>query len=325
MAHEVESMFYVGEKPWHGLGVELPDVATAEEALVAAGLNWDVEKVPVYAKVNDVYIPIDDRSAIIRTDTNDPLGIVGNVYKPFPNSEAFSFFDNVVQSKEAKYETAGSLKGGKKIWILARVGGTIRIADSNDLVNEYVLLYNSHDGTSTIEMMITPIRVVCMNTLNVAITRKGRGIKIRHTGRAQERIDEARNALMIVRGFYDEFSETADFLAGVSLKSREELDTYLDLAGFELDDEDDNKSGLHQAREKVIELFDFGRGMDENRHSVWNAFNAVVEFVDHDRRTRQTRSFQSPKEARLYSQWFGPGSNIKQKAWKAALQFAKAA
>lgn len=316
-----DSMFYAGEKPWHGLGVEVEGALTASEAIKAAGLDWEVVPSPVYVKYNDKFILVDDKRGMVRSDTEYPLGIVGNVYHPLQNSEAFKFFDDIVGTGAAKYVTAGSLKHGKKIWILAEVGKEFHVG-GNDLVKKYVLLYNSHDGSSMVNIMITPIRVVCWNTLRAALKDNEKKVRLRHTSSIITRAGEVRDLLGIINDYYNKFEEEAALFSRTPIKNDEELDRYLSLAGFTLS-EDKNNTRMQNIREQIITLFDGqGLGMDMNQHSVWNAYNAITEYVDHHRTIRVSGDY-SKEEARLDSLWFGSGAQIKQKAWDAALAFVK--
>jgi phage/plasmid-like protein (TIGR03299 family) len=321
MSHEIykdDSMFYVGEKPWHGLGVSVENALTAAEAIKAAGLDWEVIPAPVYAKYGDRFIRIEDKQGMVRSDTEYPLGVVGNVYHPLQNKEAFKFFDEIVGTGAAKYVTAGSLKHGRKIWILAEIGKEFHIG-GNDLIQKYVLLYNSHDGTSMVNVMITPIRVVCWNTLNVALNNNDKRVRLRHTGTIIKRASEVKDLFGFVNKYYTDFEKQAAIFAHTPIKNDDELNRYLDRAGFVLED-DKNNTRMENIRTQIIELFDNqGMGMDMNQHSVWNAYNAVTEYIDHHRPTRSSDSF-SKEEVRLDSIWFGSGANAKQKAWNAALE-----
>ena len=170
MPANIDKMMWVGEKPWHGEGTKLENVATSAEAIEAAGLDWKVEKRGLYfAQTDGTTQLIPGKYATVRTDNQVALGIVGKVYTPLQNKEAFSFFDSIVGVKEAMYHTAGSLGKGERVWILAKLPGYIKVTE-DDVVEKYLLLANSHDGSSAVEMLFTPVRVVCQNTLNLAIS-----------------------------------------------------------------------------------------------------------------------------------------------------------
>lgn len=328
MAHEIDSMFYHGEKPWHKLGKELGQVATAAEALTAAGLDWTVSKRPLFLMDGT---PVEDNFAVVRDDKNAPLGVVGNVYEPLQNKDAFSFFDAVVGSKEAIYHTAGSLRGGQYVWILAKLPGTIRVVN-DDLVEKYLLLTNAHNGTKAARMLFTPIRVVCMNTHNVAIRLAEADIArahraglehtgsatMRHTSNLGAKVADVRKSLGIISMQYQVYEEAAKRLAMTQLTG-EAWKSYLVSTGIVPAGKKDAE--LPTATKKIIDevtaMFDKGRGNDLPgvKHTAWGAFNAIVEFVDYKRSTNEN-------DTRAKSVLFGSGSNMKQKAWDAALSLA---
>jgi phage/plasmid-like protein (TIGR03299 family) len=191
-------MMYVGEVPWHGLGHRLETPATAREAIAAAGLDYEVSLADL-TTVNG--IPVTTRKAAIRTNTNDPLGVVGNSYVPVQNRESFAFLDAIVADGGLRYHTAGALRKGEKNWLLARLPGSIRVKRSDDLTEKYLLLTNSFDGSSCLRVFFTSIRVVCANTLARA-NREGEseGLSIRHQGNLTAKILQAREVLGIAQG-----------------------------------------------------------------------------------------------------------------------------
>ncbi|MBA4188257.1 MAG: hypothetical protein C0467_09655, partial [Planctomycetaceae bacterium] len=174
MAHEIDTttgnaaVFTVGQPPWHRLGVTVAEAQTSEEAIKLAGLNWGVEQWSVVARHAGLERAVTGRVANVRSDTGAVLGVVSNGYRVFQNKSAFDFFDAMVQEKLAIFETAGSLKGGRQVWMLARLPKTLRAA-GEDEIRPYVLLTNSHDGCRALRMIPTTIRVVCANTLNLAL------------------------------------------------------------------------------------------------------------------------------------------------------------
>ena len=194
MAHNLEivngeaSMFYVDRPPWHGLGRRLAEPATAEEAIQGAKLDWEVAKVPLYAAGNARMFPVDGKFGIVRKDKWDSddckvLGVVSQQYTPLQNREAFTFFDPIVGDGAAIcYHTAGVLGDGQRIWILAKLPDSITVRNG-DISDKFLLLTNSHDGESAVQMKFTPIRVVCQNTLMMALG-EGRTIRITHEERA---------------------------------------------------------------------------------------------------------------------------------------------
>jgi phage/plasmid-like protein (TIGR03299 family) len=175
MAHELAitkgrtAMMYAGEVLWHKLGTRLNEPATAREAIDAASLNYLAE---LKAIQTDGGIPFPQRKAVIRSDSKDVLGVVGNSYVPIQNHQAFEFLDAVVVDENLRYQTAGALGKGERIWTLAKLPDAIRVKNSDDITEKYLLLSNSHDGSSSLRVHFTPIRLVCANTL--AIPRENR-------------------------------------------------------------------------------------------------------------------------------------------------------
>jgi len=159
-------MMYVGEKPWHGLGTRLENAATSAEAIKAAGLDWNVTKQPLFLEGG---MQLERALATVREDTGAVLGVVGKVYQPLQNKDAFSFFDAVVGIKEAMYHTAGALGKGECVWILAKLPGVVRVV-GDDITEKYLLLTNRHDGWGSATVMFTPIRVVCQSAIRSAET-----------------------------------------------------------------------------------------------------------------------------------------------------------
>ncbi len=176
MSAEVGSMFYVREMPWHGLGTNVEKALSSEEALAAAGLGWDVVQKKIYT---EDWNSVPGFYANVRDSDNKVLGVVSHRYRIVQNREAFAFTDGLL-GKGVRYETAGSLRGGRKTWILARLPKQYRLAD--DRVMPYLVFSNSHDGSGSIKAAMTPIRVACNNTLNLALQGADRIWTASHTG-----------------------------------------------------------------------------------------------------------------------------------------------
>lgn len=176
MSANVETMFYVRETPWHGLGTKVMSALDSEEALIAAGLNWNVIQEPIYTTENE---PIKGYKANVRDSDRRVLGVVTDRYKVVQNHEAFSFTDELL-GQGVRYETAGSLQEGRKVWLLAHMPHEYII--SGERISPYLLFSNSHDGSGAIKVALTPIRVVCNNTLNLALRTAERSWSMIHTG-----------------------------------------------------------------------------------------------------------------------------------------------
>lgn len=219
MPAAVETMFYTREKPWHGLGTMVQEAPTSADALRLAGLDWTVDQYPVFA--DDNLIP--GYKANIRSSDKKALGIVSDRYKVVQNVDAFSFTDNIIGG-DVHYETAGSLLGGKKVWLLAKMPDRLIAGDKTE---PYMCFTNTHDGTGAVRVCMTPIRVVCNNTLNLALESAQRAWSVRHVGNISAKLDEAKQCLELADTYMDKLAEKADQMANTTVSDarlREILD-----------------------------------------------------------------------------------------------------
>lgn len=324
MAHELaltngkEAMMYAGETPWHGLGTKLDEPASSEEAIKAAGLNYRVDLKPIYTG-DGTLIP--QRKAVVRDDSQEVLGVVGNSYQPVQNYQGFGFLDSIVADGRLLYHTAGALGKGEKIWMLAKMPGEIRVKNSEDVTEQFLLLSNSHDGSSALRVFFTPIRVVCANTLGLAERRgRGQGVSVIHKGDLAAKVGEAQKILGLAAQFYDSVEERINHLAN-HYPSQQQLATYFQR--LYPDQEGSKNKRTENVRTELFRLFEEGRGQDipETKFTTWAAFNAVTEFVDHHRSTRGTTD-RERASSRLESAWFGSGAALKARAWDEALDLA---
>jgi phage/plasmid-like protein (TIGR03299 family) len=317
MAHEVENMLYVGNVPWHGLGTKLEVPPTIEEAIVAAGLDWQVDRKPLVIQGSDQLVPA---YATVRSTDNSVLGVVGNTYRVLQNIDAFKWFQPYIDSGEVEIHTAGSLRNGKHVWVLAQIKheGKIEIVDGDEIC-QFALLSNSHDGTSAIRAGLTATRVVCANTLAAAQNSKAsKLIRVRHSERSNIALAKVRESLDLARR---EFRATTDGMRrmaqlGVSI---EDLKSYVKEV-FEpkvtLETEGMTNGTLERLCDKITPLFEGGRGMDLPgvKGTMWGAYNSVTEFLTWERgRSADTR---------LESLWFGPAANLNQRAYEVAVKRA---
>ena len=196
MAANVETMMYVREKPWHGLGTMVEEAPTSADALRLAGLDWTVDKKNIQVCGG---AKIANYKANVRSSDGAVLGVVTDRYKIVQNVEAFAFTDSLIDG-EVHYETAGSLQGGKKIWLLAKLPDTEIVGDKTE---PYLCFSNTHDGSGAIRVCMTPIRVVCNNTLNIALSGARRAWSVRHTGDIQTKLHEARMCLDMANKYMD--------------------------------------------------------------------------------------------------------------------------
>ena len=197
MAHMIETMFSVREKPWHGLGTIVMEAPASAEALKLAGLDWEVVQEPVYTDNREL---IKGYRANVRSSDRRVLGVVSDRYKVVQNTDAFSFTDELL-GKGVKYETAGSLQEGKKVWLLARLPKEYVIA--GERISSYLVFSNTHDGSGSVKVAVTPVRVVCNNTLNLALETAKRSFSMIHTGNIHDKIQEARDTLFMAENYMD--------------------------------------------------------------------------------------------------------------------------
>jgi phage/plasmid-like protein (TIGR03299 family) len=309
---------YYGETPWHGLGQVLQKPATAAEAIAAAQLDWDVTKVPLHFRYGGSYLPVPNRYGIVRADrlpqTGLPpvLGIVGKEYRPLQNREAFAWFDPIVGEGAAIYHTAGALGDGERVWLLAKLPGELQVI-GDDSADKFLLLSNSHDGSSSVQIKFTPVRVVCQNTLTMAL-RGGSCLNVPHTRALADRLKAARDTLGIINRRFEDI--TADFRSmAFSPVSSARLAGYLAEVFPEPAREEDDRarSRVKQARQESARLFEEGKGNAAPgvRGTLWAAYNGVAEFVDYAIRYRNA-------DCRLDAVWFGSGYLSKARAFRLA-------
>ena len=321
MAHELAetngrtAMMFYGETPWHKLGTRLERPATASEAITAAGLDYNVELKELATSDG---LPVPQRKAVVRGDTDQVLGVVGNSYVPIQNVQCFSFLDAVVTEGRIEYHTAGALGKGERIWLLAKLPGHIRVKGSDDITEKFLVLSNSHNGTSALRVYFSPIRVVCANTLAMAERKsRGEGVSIMHKGDLGAKVREAQTMLGLAARFYDDVQVKADRLASY-YPTHTQLRCYFE--SLYPDPTEGNKTRAANVRTELFRLFEEGKGQNipTIRHSAWAAFNAVTEYVDHHRPTR-ARNDADRASRRLTSAWFGGGAQLKARAWDLAL------
>jgi len=197
MAANVETMFYTREKPWHGLGTRVEESPTSADALQLAGLFWKVLQEPIYTDVGGM---IPGYRANVRDTDRKVLGVVTERYKVIQNEEAFAFTDELL-GNGVRYETAGSLQEGKKVWLLARLPREYII--SGERISPYLVFSNTHDGSGAVRFAITPIRVCCNNTLNLALSTAKRSFSMIHTGDIKGKVQEAKDTLFMAEKYMD--------------------------------------------------------------------------------------------------------------------------
>lgn len=326
LTYDVESgkssMMYVGEAPWHALGTKLDKPATAKEAMAAAQLNWKVEKTPLFIQTGEGgYTKIENKFVILKAKIgtkkdSTAFGVVGRDYTPLQNTEAFEFLDPIVGKGAAIYHTAGALGDGERIWVLAKLPSDIRVV-GDDITNKFLLLSNSHDGMSSVQIKFTPIRVVCENTLTMALSR-GPTIRVAHTKDVKERLHHADRMLGIINKRFDGIQDVFQRMVKISM-DRQKRNEYISEVFPEPTPSADEEKFL-KARRRVLDFRNLGLHLFENakgndmtkvKGTLWAAYNGITELVDHWKPLKS-----SPTS--LESVWFGPGYLTKARAFKIA-------
>lgn len=348
------ALMVAGKAAWHKLGVHIESATDSANAINLAGLNWRVVKVPLsYRDATGTVREQTESYALIREDTGAMLGGVGSRYAPIQNAQGFEFLDSVLGEFGAKYESAGSIHGGKKVFMTVRLPGQDFSVNGTDEVQAYAVLFNPHDGSGVANCFPTSLRPECANTCRVAVDRdSGKGIKIRHTGNVATKIESAKHALgLAVKGF-DGFRQSAELLAKTQLPdvkqyANDVLDQVLDVTAEDAAKGPELLASLLKPRtaeeratfEKcigrkierrdsfitdILERYESStNGVNGMRGTAWSAWNAVTEFSDHSTLNRFKGSEHTRQSRRFESAIAGDGDEMKQVAFSMALGYAK--
>lgn len=321
MAHLIEQMAYVGATPWHGLGSRLSPQQPIEIWQREAGMDWKIQDSPVHFKSDSIGTlgsihTFPDQKVLYRSDTKAPLSVVSRRYQVVQPREVLEFYRDLTEVSGYELETAGVLKGGRKFWALARTGQGTTLK-GNDQVNGYLLLATSCDGTLATTATPTTVRVVCNNTLTIALDGSAKAIKVPHSTRFDPQA--VKKQLGIAVSQWDNFMHRMRMLSERKVQWHEAMGFFMNV----LCDANPNMPlpavlPNERALRKVQCLYEGqGRGstLESAQGTAWGLLNAVTEYVDHERRARSI-------EYRMDSAWFGQGAQLKQRALEAALQLA---
>lgn len=305
MAAEVETMFYTRQIPWHGLGTRVMESPTSKEALYLAGLDWRVEQEEIYTETGN---PVTGFKANVRDSDQRILGVVTDRYKVIQNAEAFAFTDGLFE-EGVRYETAGSLQGGRKVWLLAHLPNEYIIA--GERISPYLVFSNTHDGSSAVRVAVTPIRVVCNNTLNLALNTAKRSWSAIHTGDIKSKLDEAKNTLFMANQYMDELGREFENLRKKKLTDKQVME-YIRLL-IPLDE-----NGTSQQKKNIIRLqndmkmryFD-APDLKDVGNNAYHFINAVSDFATHAEPLRKTANYKEQVFARTVE-----GNPLIDKAYK---------
>lgn len=315
MAHLVETMAYANETPWHGLGNRIDAHQPIEIWQQQAGMAFDIKETPVRYLTESIgslgaIMSFPEQKVLYRSDTKTALSVVSARYKVVQPKEILEFYRDLVEVSGFELETAGVLKEGRKIWALARTNQSATLK-GNDVVNGYLLLATACDGTLATTAQFTSIRVVCNNTLAVALANGSGAVKVPHSTSFDPQA--VKKQLGISVSSWDGFMYRMKTLSERKVKSHEAMNYFLRV----FTDQSDTSAGLsnERAMKKVLALYEgLGKGAElaSSKGTAFGLLNAVTEFVDHERRARST-------DHRLESAWFGQGATLKQKALDQAM------
>jgi phage/plasmid-like protein (TIGR03299 family) len=318
MAHQVETMAYAGEVPWHGLGTPVSNDLTPVQMMQKAGLDWKVQEVESFIEFNGKKMSTGQKSLVRSTD-GSILTNVGENWNPVQNEQAFEFFHEFVMKGDMEMHTAGSLKEGKMVWALAKVKESFDILGS-DRIDSYLLFSNPHQYGKAIDVRFTPIRVVCNNTLSLSLDEKSvNSVKMGH--RVEFNPSTVKQALGIASEKMKTYKEMAQFLSG----KRFNQDSYIEYLNTVFPRTSDKRvkdkaltaDTLSRNAKLAYDSLESQPGAEYGEGSWWQAFNSVTFITDHV----QGRNADN----RLYSSWFGGNQVRKRDALKSAIEYAEAA
>jgi len=328
MSHEIDfsnnqaNIAYAGKTPWHGLGNQIDPDADLDQWRIAAGLNWYIQKRPLFHGIENedgTREPkvIKDRFAHVRSDTQECIGIASNRFQLVQPGEILEFYRDLLTNSDFTMETAGSLNGGAKIWALAKYAQSI-VLNGRDVLNPYLLLASANDGSMSTVGDLTTVRVVCNNTLTMAVGHNGGKASVRIPHSRSFNADAVKRELGIAGDRIETFAEDADKLANTPMSDEQMIEYYFNL--FAKKDEKNNvtnEKSVKNVLNKLTYLYRAGPGsdLDTSHQTAWGALNALTNYVDFNQRARSTNN-------RFASSQFGQGKNLKAKAFDAALELA---
>lgn len=314
MPAAVEQMMFVGETPWHGLGNKVDEGINVTDAIVAAGLDWEVGLKDLQTTDG---VPVSHRATYRKTD-GSILGVVGPRYTPLQNKDAFDWFQPFLDASECSIHTAGSLHEGQKVWVLAQLNRDNSEIVRGDEVCKFILLSNSHDGSTAIRVGYTPIRVVCVNTLAFAHSHtNSKLIRIRHTRSSQKNLEQVRDIMDNINAEFEATAEQYRFLASKSFNQKD-VERYVKVVlGIEKSADEDIKTRTRNIMDDILTRIN---GPKQSAAGVsgtwWAAYNGFNEYLNYGKgRTTDNR---------LDSLWFGQNANDNMSALKSAMEFANA-
>ncbi len=292
MAANVETMFYTRERPWHGLGTMVAEAPTSADALALAGLDWQVVQKDLLTTDG---FSVEGFKANVRESDDQVLGVVTNRYKVVQNQDAFAFTDALL-GEGVRYETAGSLQNGRRIWILAKLPQ--RYIISGDEITPYLVFMNSHDGTGAIKAAMTPIRVVCQNTLNLALATAKRSWSVNHVGDIEGKLEDAKDTLLYAGQYMAELGKEIDVLSRKRLTDRQVYDCIDALFPAEDGMKDGQRRNLIRLKDDVRMRYFDAPDLREMGKTAYRFVNAVSDFATHAKPIRERKNYRESLFAR---------------------------
>ena len=286
MAANVESMFYTREKPWHGLGVEVKAAPTSADALRLSGLDWTVKQEAIFT---DNGKEIAGYKANVRSTDRRVLGVVTDRYKVVQNTEAFAFTDELL-GNGVRYETAGSLQEGRRVWLLARLPREYII--SGERISPYLVFSNTHDGSGAVKVAVTPVRVVCNNTLNLALSTARRSWSMVHTGDIKGKIEEAKETLFFAEKYMDELGKEFEQLRDKKMTDAKVAEYIELLLPVENGATGQQVKNIQKLREDMKARYYDAPDLKQVGNNAYRFINAVSDFATHANPLRKTANYQ---------------------------------
>ena len=315
MSAQVETMAYAGELPWHGLGVKVSDHLTPKEMLAAAELDWTVEKTPMkYEDTDGENVTVSNKNALVRSSDNSLLDIVGNDWNPVQNSEAFDFFNDYCEAGDMQMHTAGSLREGQMIWALAKTNDSFELF-KGDRTDNYLLFSNPHKYGACIDVRMTPVRVVCNNTLTMALGKENiEAVKLSH--RRVFDVEMVKSQMGIAREKLDDYKNVVKFIGSKSFNNQS-VTNYLNDVFGKVDNGGKVLEFTSRNAKLAYENINTQPGAQYAEGTFWQAFNSVTYMTDH--------VMGRSNEGRMDAAWYGRFRNLKTKALEKAVEYAEAA
>ena len=286
MAANVETMFSTREKPWHGLGTIVAEAPGSKEALEVAGLDWKVVQKRIYT--GDQQLIPGYRANVWDTD-NKLLGVVSDRYRVVQNEDAFAFTDSLL-GEGVRYETAGSLQSGRRVWMLAKLPNEYIIL--GEQISPYLVFCNSHDGSGAIKVAMTPIRVVCSNTLNLALDMAKRCWTAKHTTNIADKLEEAKETLFFAEAYMSRLGQEMEVLQKERLSDRKALEYINTLLPIKENMTIQQKKNLRNLKEDLKRRYFDAPDLQDIGKNAYRFINAVSDFATHNKPLRETANYK---------------------------------